>query len=76
MYTLQNRKYEESQWCVYEFREGLVHANLSGRIKFLIPIIFDKCQFGVGSKDLRFYLENHTYIEHDNNNVVKSSFHP
>ena len=55
---------------MYEFREGLVHANLSGRIKFLIPIIFDKCQFGVDNKDLRFYLENHTYIEHDNNNLV------
>ena len=55
---------------MYEFREALAHANLSGRIKFLIPIIFDKCQFGVGSKDLGFYLENHTYIEHDNNNVV------
>ena len=59
---------------MYEFREGLAHANLNRRIKFMIQVIFEKCQFGVDSKDLGFYLENHTGIEYDDNNVVTSSF--
>ena len=55
---------------MYEFREALAHANLSGRNKFLIPILFGDVSIEDLNADLKFYLENHMYIEHNNNNMV------
>ena len=55
---------------MYEFREALAHANLSRRNKFLIPILFGDVSVVDLDTDLKFYLENHTYIEHNNNNMV------
>ena len=57
---------------MYEFREALAHANLSRRNKFLIPILYEDVSVDLDN-DLKFYLENHTYIEH-NNNVVNYHF--
>ena len=47
-----------------EFREAHAHATGSGRNKFLIPILYGDLQVGDLSTEMRFYLENHTYIEY------------
>ena len=49
-----------------EFREAHAHATGNGRNKFLIPILYGDLQFGDLSTEMRFYLENHTYIEYKN----------
>ena len=47
-----------------EFREAHAHATGNGRNKFLIPILYGDLQVGDLSTEMRFYLENHTYIEY------------
>ena len=61
-----NRTYAESEWCMKEFRDAHAHATGNGRKKFLIPIFFEDINTGDLDNDLRFYLENHTYIKHTN----------
>ena len=61
-----NRTYVESEWCMKEFRDAHAHATGSGRNKFLIPILFGDVIVGDLDMDLKFYLENHTYIEYKN----------
>ena len=55
-----------------EFRQGHAHATENARNKFLIPILFEDVSIGNLDADLKFYLENHTYIEY--RNVVKQRF--
>ena len=55
-----------------EFREAHAHATGNARNKFLIPILFEDVSIGDLDADLKFYLENHTYIEY--RNVVKQCF--
>ena len=52
-----------------------MHANLERRNKFLIPILFGDVSIVDLDNDLKFYLENHTYIQHDNTNVVNYHFY-
>ena len=47
-----------------EFRDAHAHATGNGRNKFLIPILFEDVNTGDVDADLKFYLNNHTYIEY------------
>ena len=59
-----NRSYVESEWCLKEFRDAHAHATGNGRKKFLIPIVFEDVNIKDLHTDLKFYLENHTYIKY------------
>ena len=60
------RTYVESEWCLKEFRDAHAHATGNGRKKFLIPILFEDVTIRDLDTDLKFYMENHTYIEYKN----------
>ena len=49
-----------------EFRDANAHATGNGRKKFLVPILYDDVTAAELDTDLKFYLENHTYIEYKN----------
>ena len=49
-----------------EFRDAHAHATGNGRKKFLIPILCNDVTVGELDTDLKFYLDNHTYIEYKN----------
>ena len=49
-----------------EFRDAHAHATGSGRKKFLIPILWSDIAVRELEADMKFYLENHTYIEYIN----------
>ena len=49
-----------------EFRDAHAHATGNGRKKFLIPILCGDVTVRELDTDLKFYLENHTYIEYKN----------
>ena len=63
LYYSQNRTYTESVWCMKEFREAHAHATGNGRNKFLIPVLFGDVGVKDLDADLKFHLENHTYIQ-------------
>ena len=46
-----------------EFHEAHAHATGNGRNKFLIPLLFGDININNLDADLKFYLENHTYID-------------
>ena len=54
-----------------EFRDAHAHAAGNRRKKFLVPILCSDVVVGQLDIDLKFFLENHTYIE--NKNEVSSS---
>ena len=60
------RTYVESEWCMKEFRYAHAHATGNGRKKFLVPILCNDVTVRELGTDLKFYLENHTYIEYKN----------
>ena len=53
-----------------EFRDAHAHATGNGRKKFLIPILCNDVTVGELDTDLKFYLDNHTYIEYKNQVTV------
>ena len=60
------RTYVESEWCLKEFRDAHAHATGNGRKKFLVPVLCSDVSVRELGTDLKFYLENHTYIEYKN----------
>ena len=49
-----------------EFRDAHAHVTGNARKKFLIPLLCGDVTEGDLATDLKFYLENHTYIKHKN----------
>ena len=49
-----------------EFRDAHAHATGNGRKKFLVLVLCSDVTVRELDRDLKFYLENHTYIEYKN----------
>ena len=59
-----NRNYAELNLCMNEFRCARAHATGSNKRKFLIPVLYGDISVEDVNDELKFYLENHTYLEY------------
>ena len=65
LYSLiSNRTYAESNWCMNEFRCARAHATGSNKRKFLIPVLYGDISVEDVNEELKFYLQNNTYLEY------------
>ena len=63
MLTIIYRSYAESNWCMNEFHCAKAHVTGSNKRKFLIPVLYGAISVEDVNEELKFYLQNNTYLE-------------